>query len=325
MRSLEAWMDLVAGALPWPQAQGSVVVCHEAPRLWPMLAHRQSLAWLHPQRLPYHELSAIPGGQPALRQRLSLSDAPDIIDAQLARAAGCVVVLPTQSAWVSAFASLLVRFQAGTGRPWLLAGSVDASEWAEALAPLAGLDTFDLRTDHIRWVGPASLLPRLKALLPGPRLDAQALSQLLTHYRDLPRLQVDLASPHLSLRIRPEPVEHMASVSESTVHHAVAENRALFNDRGLGSIWVPWGAETASRMLLRNVRDRINDGVSAIGSRSLPMEWVDYTDRGAILKMRLPVTEAGHPALVHLSLPRNAVPTDGFCDVGALEFIVELA
>ena len=30
-------------------------------------------------------------------------------------------------------------------------------------------------------------------------------------------------------------------------------------------------------------------------------------------------------ALLHLSLPRDAVPGDGFCDIGAAEFTVETA
>ena len=52
---------------------------------------------------------------------------------------------------------------------------------------------------------------------------------------------------------------------------------------------------------------------------------VDYTDHGAFIRLSLPATAPGQDALLHLSLPRDAVPGDGFCDIGAAEFTVETA
>jgi hypothetical protein len=52
---------------------------------------------------------------------------------------------------------------------------------------------------------------------------------------------------------------------------------------------------------------------------------VDYTDHGAFLRLDLPAVSPAQDALLHLSLPRDAVPGDGFCDIGAAEFTVETA
>jgi hypothetical protein len=73
------------------------------------------------------------------------------------------------------------------------------------------------------------------------------------------------------------------------------------------------------------VRDRIDDGVIAAGGRAMPMAHLDYTDKGALMTLQVPSMAPGADALVHITLPRPAVPSDGFCDIGATEFLVDLA
>ena len=79
------------------------------------------------------------------------------------------------------------------------------------------------------------------------------------------------------------------------------------------------------RLLLRNVRARVDDSEIALGTDTLQPSHLDYTERGAILSLRLPSIAHGRDALLHLSLPREAVPGDGFCDIGAAEFTADMA
>jgi hypothetical protein len=120
-------------------------------------------------------------------------------------------------------------------------------------------------------------------------------------------------------------VQIVAAGSQTLAHHIAHEGRALFNSRGLGSILLPWGAPCQVRLLLRNVRARIDTSAIALGENALAPATVDYTDRGAFIRLSLPATAPGQDALLHLSLPRDAVPGDGFCDIGAAEFTVETA
>jgi hypothetical protein len=81
----------------------------------------------------------------------------------------------------------------------------------------------------------------------------------------------------------------------------------------------------SARVLLRNVRERVDDCEICIADHELSPSDLQYTEKGAILSLRLPMIGAGRDALLHLSLPRPAVPGDGFCDIGAAEFIADLA
>ncbi|HSI60257.1 MAG TPA: hypothetical protein VLA16_22050, partial [Ideonella sp.] len=127
------------------------------------------------------------------------------------------------------------------------------------------------------------------------------------------------------LRIRPDPVLLIAAGADTLAHHIAQEGRALFNTRGLATLYLPWGGDLTARLLCRNVRARIDDCEIGLGRHAVAASRIDYTDHGAIMTLKLPAIEPGRDALLHIALPRAAVPDDGFCDIGAAEFAVEMA
>jgi len=76
---------------------------------------------------------------------------------------------------------------------------------------------------------------------------------------------------------------------------------------------------------VRNVRDRIDSLTIAVGAKTILMNRIDYTEYGAVLSLPPTEIEPGRDALMFLSLPKTAVPQDGFCDIGAVTQTLEIA
>jgi hypothetical protein len=55
------------------------------------------------------------------------------------------------------------------------------------------------------------------------------------------------------------------------------------------------------------------------------MNRIDYTEYGAVLSLPPTEIESSRDALMFLSLPKTAVPQDGFCDIGAITQTLEFA
>lgn len=327
MSSHDAWIDLLAANAVDPRMNGPAVAVHTAQRSLPLLESRVPLVWLHTRTPAWRDFHASPHCLPQARERLDGRRDPAAAQRLLQRA-GMVVLGVAQDA--RDMALLLPLLQAlPADRPVIVHGPRSAAGWEvlSAWPRLAELQELKATGWQAR-VSPA-VLARLESAgatggLPlGPGLAQQLVARL-------PRqlgLHLDLAtaSGHPRLRIRPHPVQCIATATQATEHQIVVDNRALFNARGMASLLLPWDGAATVRLLLRNVRARVDNCVIACGRDELRPSSIDYTDAGAILSLRAPAVPADRDSLVHISLPRVAVPEDGFCDVGAVEFNVDLA
>jgi hypothetical protein len=138
-------------------------------------------------------------------------------------------------------------------------------------------------------------------------------------------LSVEMQAAGIRLRLRPDPLQLMVAGTESLAHNLMMESRALFDSRGIGGLSLPLEGRGSLQLLVRNVRDRIDSLTVAVGARAIPLTRIDYTEYGAVLSLPPTPVEAGRDAFMFLSLPRSAVPGDGFCDVGAITQTLELA
>lgn len=326
MIGVEPWIDLIAAAFAGPRMAGPAVVLHEAQRQLPLLESRVPVVWIHPQALATQDFLSLPRCRPLFRERL---DATRDRDSQLdvMRRAGLrVLCVPENPRHVDIL--MAATAEASPAQAWLVYGEESAAGWA-AVAPLlqqaglapvpgapvrmlASVSVLDLLQHH--GLGTTGLSPRL----------AQELRRHLPGSLDL-NLDLATQSGRPRLRLRADPVHFIAATSDSLAHHVVMEGRALFNQRGLASLLLPWDGCVQVRLLLRNVRARVDDSQIALGTDILQPSFLDYTERGAILSLRLPSIAPGRDALLHLSLPREAVPGDGFCDIGAAEFTADMA
>ncbi|MBQ0933787.1 hypothetical protein [Ideonella paludis] len=325
MSHAEAWIDLLATAASPLLPPGPVVVMHKAHRIFPLIESCRQVAWVQAQLGPFQDFVAHGEANPSLRLRLDAQrQAAESVEL-LGQAALRMVCIPHQPRDA---ADLLRVVEACADRPgaWLVYGEPSAGGWS----------TFDawLRQHALHEAADSS---RLKVLMSdallavwptGSRQFGPALAEHLC--RRVPasvhlKLDLETASGLPRLRLRVDPLQVIACAGETLVHHVVTERRALINARGLGSLMVPWDGCASARLLLRNVRARVDDCEICIADHELSPSDLQYTEKGAILSLRLPMLAAGRDALLHLSLPRAAVPGDGFCDIGAAEFIADLA
>ncbi|WP_374674446.1 hypothetical protein [Ideonella sp.] len=322
--AVEAWADIFAthAVRSGQGGPGAPVVLTDSMRVLPLLESQGPLGWIHAGPLRYVDHVQVAHGQPAWRPRIAADQQPAEAVRLLRRAGLCLVGVPASRTTAQVLAGLAAHAVAAKV-PMLVYGAAGLAGWAAfdglvrqaALQPVeAGAGRAMASAGLAGLVGPAGLCDTERAV---------ALAHQLSRSRQAD-LHVEALGPgRVQLRLRIDPVLLVAASAPTLAHHVANEGRALFNSRGLASLLLPWAAPSRVRLLLRNVRARIEGGEIAVGDRRLEPDAVDYTEHGAFLRMSLPGVPPGRDALLHLSLPRDAVPGDGFCDVGAAEFTVE--
>lgn len=325
MSHAEAWIDLLATAASPLLPPGPVVVLHTAHRVFPLIESCRQVAWIQAPLRPFQDFVAHGDAHPSLRLRLDARRQAPEATALLRQAALRVLCIPHQPRDAADLLRVVEACADSTGA-WLVYGEPGAGGWS----------TFDEWLRH-QSLHQATDSAKLKVLASAPLLAAwptqkaqfgPALAESLC--RKVPaevhlKLDLETASGLPRLRLRLNPLQVIACTGETLAHHTITERRALINARGLGSMLVPWDGCVSARLLLRNVRARVDDCEICIADHELSPADLQYTEKGAILALRLPMLGAGRDALLHLSLPRPAVPGDGFCDIGAAEFIADLA
>jgi len=323
---VDVWVDLFATSLAraGALAAGPPVVLTDAMRVMPLLESQGPVGWLHTSPWHYRDHMLVAHGQPAPRLRLDVNREPADATRLVRRAGLCLAAVPDARAAAAVMAAMVDKaLQARV--PLLLFGLATAGGWPafESLIRQGALQPVE--------AGGARALTSsgLAGTLSGAGLHdverALALAAQLTRARQADLHLEALGRGQLRLRLRIDPVQLVAAGSETLAHHIAHEGRALFNSRGLGALLLPWGAPCQARLLLRNVRARIEGSQFALGPHTLAPKAVDYTEHGAFLRLALPGVAPGNDAVLHVSLPRDAVPADGFCDIGAAEFVVETA
>jgi len=323
---IDVWVDLFAAAAARNGALGNglPVVLTDTMRALPLLETQGPVGWIHTSPCRYQDYMAVAYGQPAPRLRIDAVNASGDAIRLLRRASLCLAAVPAERGPALPMAALAAKALQGRV-PVLLYGSPAAAGWAAfegmirqgALQPVPAAGARVLASAGLAGVlGDAGLRDTERAL---------TLAEQLTRARQADLLLEPLEDGRVKLRLRIDPVQLVAAGSQTLAHHIAHEGRALFNSRGLGALLLPWGAPCLARLLLRNVRARVDASAIALGEHALSPTTVDYTDHGAFLRLALPAVAPGQDALLHLSLPRDAVPGDGFCDIGAAEFTVETA
>jgi hypothetical protein len=328
MSSIEAWIDLAAAALAGPHLAGPVVVLHEAQRLFPLVEQRTATAWVHPEAPGFIDLLPLPNALPMRRERLSARTQADDARALLRRAAIGIFAVPTQPAARAALLALCQTAGLPQGQ-WIVYG--EAAHLAEpAVASwlhAQGLHSVPAPGGVKLWMAPG-LVQGLRVIgMSQAGLVPQFARKLVDHLPGVLNvsLQPGSAEGSLQLCLRPDPLRTVASFNDSLCHHVHATSRALFNRRGMGCVLQPWDGAQLLRLLVCNVRGHIDDIALFMGVSTLPRAEVSYVEQGALVTATLQPIAPGLDALIHLRLPREALPTDAFCDMGAIEFTAELA
>jgi hypothetical protein len=314
-------VELVAAALAKSQyAENTLTtVIHESHRSLPLLESAGSTAYVNLRPVLHRDFRPVVGGMPAAKERLCAQTDPAEAAALLKRSRTIVLCMPNDPAAIAA----LPEFDSA-GRLCLIYGEPRAAGWSHITPRLRGGDFTPFE------IGGARLLISREAvegvggrqlLLPAGLGD---LADRLAH--QMPNvLTVEETGGGLRLRLRPDPLRLVVAGTESLAHNLTQEGRALFNARGVGAFALPIEGRGSLQILVRNVRDRIDNLTIAVGNRNVLMNRIDYTEYGAVLSLPPTEIEAGRDALMFLSLPRSAVPNDGFCDIGALTQTLELA
>jgi hypothetical protein len=102
-------------------------------------------------------------------------------------------------------------------------------------------------------------------------------------------------------------------------------DRALFGPRGSASLLLPWEACASARLLISNIRGRIDGLLVAHGERELVPAKISYTAQGAMVQIDFGPPAPESSRWLHLGLPRAAWPPQGCCELSAVEFTAELA
>jgi hypothetical protein len=322
----DVWVDLFATHLARHGLLGAglpVVLCDKL-RVLPLLESQGPVGWIHTSPCLYRDHMLVAQGQPAPRLRIDAYQAPAEVSRLLRRASLCLAAVPGERSAGTAMAALTAKaLQARL--PVLLFGAAPAAGWTAfeplirqgALQPVEAGGARVLTSAGLAGVlGEAGLHDVERAL---------ALATQLSRARQADLFAESLSQGQLRLRLRIDPVLLVAAGSETLAHHIAHEGRALFNSRGLGALLLPWAAPSRARLLLRNVRARVDTCQIALGPHQIVPASIDYTEHGAFMRLDLPAVPPGQDALLHLSLPREAVPGDGFCDIGAAEFTIETA
>lgn len=326
---VDLWVDLFAARLARERLDRDrpVAVITDALRAMPLVESQASLGWIHAAPIRYRDFHAVAYGLPARRLRIDALRQPADAAVLAQRASLCLVAVPADRG--AALGVLpVMRAAVDAGVPLVLFGASVNAGWAP-LTELAGVGGLQaLMTGDVLVLASSELTTVLGA---GGLRDAEgavALARQLSvsHQADLTALA--LPEGRLRVRLRMDPIYLAATAAEPLAAHMSNEGRAMFNHRGMGALLLPWGGPCAARLLLRNVRARVDDTLVACGHRILAPATVDYTEHGAIMKLVLTAPETpgpGRDAVLHMSLARAAVPADSFCDIGAAEFTVETA
>lgn len=323
---LDAWIDLFAASVARGGGLGNglAVVLTDSLRLFPLLESQGPVGWIHTLPCHYQDYTPVANGQPAARVRIDAKAQPADASRMLRRVSLCLAAVShdrERAHFTAALAAKALQARASL----LLFGAPQAAGWPafEGLVRQGALQPIEAGGAQV--LASAGLAGALGDAGLNDIERAMALASQLSRSRQADLHAERTENGHLKLRLRIDPVHLVAAGSATLAHHVAHEGRALFNGRGLGALAVPWGAPCQARLLLRNVRARIDSLQVAIAGQSLTPLAVDYTDFGAFLKLALPAVPADKEALLHLSLPRDAVPNDGFCDIGAAEFTLETA
>ena len=314
-------VELVAAALARsPHAENTLsVVVHESHRALPLLESAGAVAYVNLRALLHQDFRPVAGGLPAPKERLCAQTQPADAASLLKRARTIIICVPNDAAAIAA----LPEFDTA-GRLCLIYGEPRAAGWSHITPRLRGSDFTPFEIDGSRLLISREAVEGVggrQLLLPAGLGElANRLAQQMPSV-----LAVEEISGGLRMRIRPDPVRLVVSGTESLSHNLTLENRALFNARGVGAFTLPVEGRGSLQLLVRNVRDRIDSLTIAVGGKVVLLNRIDYTEYGAVLSLPPTEIESGRDALMFLSLPRSAVPNDGFCDVGALTQTLELA
>lgn len=314
-------VELAAASLArHPSTQGGLsVVVHESHRTLALLEAAGPTAYVNLSRSRQHDFRPVTGGLPAAKERIVAPAARQDAERLAAQARTLVVCVPESADAVEA----LPEFDAA-GRHCILYGEPRAAGWGRLTPRLRGGDFTPIEIHGSRLLisrGAVDALGGRHALLPSGLAElARTLAAQVPHV-----LAVEPLGEGLRLRLRPDPLQLMVAATETLAHNVVMESRALFNTRGVGGLSLPMEGRGALQLLVRNVRDRIDTLTIAVGDRIVPLTRIDYTEYGAVLSLPATPVPADRDALMFLSLPRSAVPGDGFCDVGAITQTLELA
>lgn len=315
---IEMHVDLLAAHLAQQAKLGLVAAVHESLRVLPLLETATSVAYVNLRDVKYTDFRPVAGGFATPKERYGAQERTEEARDVLARA-GLVVMR------VASDAATAARLPVdGPGRAmWIVYGDRRAGGWARASQLLRASSVVLIEFGDSRLLVSSEAVEALggkKAWLPEAAMrHAEALARVHPQ-----RLVIEQAGGPVRLRYVAEPVRWAAAGTEWLAHTLMQENRALFNTRGLGSLIVPWPDKCTLMLLLRNVRDRVDDLVIAVENQVLRPQRVDYTEHGAVLAVNQPEIPAARDALLHLELPRRAVPNDGFCDIGALSASLEM-
>jgi hypothetical protein len=120
-------------------------------------------------------------------------------------------------------------------------------------------------------------------------------------------------------------VSCIAAHSEATRLLIGVRNKALFGSRGSASVLLPWEACASARLLISNIRGRIEGLLVAHGERELVPSKISYTPNGAMVQLDFGPSLPAAGRWLHLGLPRSAWPPQGCCELNAVEFTAELS
>lgn len=314
-------VELIAAALArHPQTPTRLtVVVHERHRTLPLLEAAGATAYVNLLPTQHADFRPVPGGLAAVKERICAAACPEEAAQLSHRADALVVCVPEDRDAVAA----LPPFDF-TGRMCILYGEPRAAGWSHITPRLRGSDFTPFEIQGARLLVSREAVERIggrQRLLPAGIAElAASIAQSMPLI-----LATEPAGAGLRLRLRPDPLQVMVAGNETLVHNVAMENRALFNSRGIGALTLPFEGRGTLQLLVRNVRDRIDGLTVAVGSKLVPLTRIDYTEFGAVLTLPATPIERNRDALMFLSLPRSAVPDDGFCDVGAITQILELA
>ncbi len=323
--SIEPWVDLLCAWFIQARGRGLVIAFHEAQRAMPVLDQLATVVWLHPRPMLAADFTFIPHQHPAVRTHVDLSAAPEQLQSWLDRAALKVLAMPV----AEPLPAVLMADVVGPEEFWVLHGASDSPGWTDpALAPLCqqliSLPTpegwrIDVSPAFLRVLRDAGMVITAFNAALGQRL-CSALDRLTDVHLD-----TSMGFDSLRLRLRLPAVRCVATTSDAMRHHILLRDKALFSPRGMAAVLLPWSGCTGAKFLLRNVRARVDDMIVALGDQQVRPATVHYAEMGAFVTFQSPPLAPGRDALMHLSLPRAAVPSDDFCEIGAAEFTSELA